>query len=401
MSCLFLSLTTYRLNIIVSTTQTLSEIKSQEIIGHIKQHFMTSPLTYVTNDIQHFVKILYKSWVHLDLRADNMLLGGLQPPAPHVTTYEPTTCYLVDYNLQHRMLQPTSRQHATWWTTTSSTACYNLRADNMLFGGLQPPAPHVTTYEPTTCYMVDYILQHRMLQPMSRQHAVWWTTSSSTACYNQEPTTCYMVDYNLQHCMLQPTSRQHAIWWTTTSSTACYNLRADNMLYGRLHPPAPHVTTYEPTTCYLVDYILQHRMLQPTSRQHAIWWTTSSSTACYNLRADNMLFGGLHPPAPHVTTYEPTTCYMVDYILQHCMLQPMSRQHAIWWTTSSSTACYNLRADNMLFGGLHPPALHVTTYEPTTCYLVDYILQHRMLQPMSRQHAIWWTTSSSTACYNL
>ena len=237
---------------------------------------------------------------------------------------------MVDYNLQHRKLQPTSRQHAIWWTTTSSTACYNLRADNMLYGRLQPPALHVTTK-----------------------------------------------------------SRQHAVWWTSSSSTACYNLRADNILYGGLQPPAPHVTTYEPTTCYLVDYILQHRMLQPTSRQHAIWWTTSSSTACYNLRADNMLFGGLHPPAPHVTTYEPTTCYMVDYNLQHCMLQPTSRQHAIWWTTSSSTACYNLRADNMLYGGLHPPAPHVTTYELTTCYLVDYNLQHRMLQPTSRQHAVW------------
>ena len=169
--------------------------------------------------------------------------------------------------------------------------------------------------------------------------------------------------------MLQPTSRQHAIWWTTSSSTACYNLRADNMLFGGLHPPAPHVTTYEPTTCYMVDYNLQHCMLQP--------------------RADNMLFGRLQPPAPHVTTYEPTTCYLVDYILQHRMLQPTSRQHAIWWTTSSSTACYNLRADNMLFGGLHPPAPHVTTYEPTTCCLVDYILQHRMLQPTSRKHAIW------------
>ena len=212
-----------------------------------------------------------------------MLFGRLHPPALHVTTYEPTTCYLVDYILQHCMLQPTSRQHAIWWTTTSSTACYNLRADNMLFGRLHPPAPHVTTYEPTTCYLVDYILQHRMLQPTSRQHAIWWTTTSSTACYNQEPTTCYLVNYNLQHRMLQPTSRQHAIWWTTSSSTACYNLRADNMLFGRLQPPALHVTTYEPTTCCLVDYILQHRMLQPMTQQHAIWWTTSSSTACYNL----------------------------------------------------------------------------------------------------------------------
>ena len=47
MSCLFLSLTTYLLNIMVSTTQTLSQIHSREIIGigYIKHHFMTSLLT--------------------------------------------------------------------------------------------------------------------------------------------------------------------------------------------------------------------------------------------------------------------------------------------------------------------------------------------------------------------
>ena len=40
-------------NIMVSTTQTLAQIKSQEYIGHIKQHFTTaSSLTYVTNCIQ-------------------------------------------------------------------------------------------------------------------------------------------------------------------------------------------------------------------------------------------------------------------------------------------------------------------------------------------------------------
>ena len=38
---LFLSLTAYLSKIMVSTTQTLSQINSQEIIGHIKQHFMT------------------------------------------------------------------------------------------------------------------------------------------------------------------------------------------------------------------------------------------------------------------------------------------------------------------------------------------------------------------------
>ena len=48
-----ISLTTYFLNIMVSTTQTLSQMKSQECIGHIKQHFIwqhilshISPMTF-------------------------------------------------------------------------------------------------------------------------------------------------------------------------------------------------------------------------------------------------------------------------------------------------------------------------------------------------------------------
>ena len=53
----------------VSTTQTLSQIKPQEIIGYIKQHFMTtSPLTYVTNVFQDFVKCYIKSWVDYNLQ---------------------------------------------------------------------------------------------------------------------------------------------------------------------------------------------------------------------------------------------------------------------------------------------------------------------------------------------
>ena len=64
----------------VSTKQTPSQINSQKIIGHIKQHFMTtSPFTYVTNGIHNFVKCCIKSWVHLDLCPENMLFGGLQP----------------------------------------------------------------------------------------------------------------------------------------------------------------------------------------------------------------------------------------------------------------------------------------------------------------------------------
>ena len=45
MSCIFFSLPTYLLNIMLSTTQPLYEIKSQEFIGHIQNHFITSLLT--------------------------------------------------------------------------------------------------------------------------------------------------------------------------------------------------------------------------------------------------------------------------------------------------------------------------------------------------------------------
>ena len=54
LSHLFLSLSTYLMNIMVSTTQTLSQIKSQEFIGHIKQHFMT------TTRFSHMSPIAFK-----------------------------------------------------------------------------------------------------------------------------------------------------------------------------------------------------------------------------------------------------------------------------------------------------------------------------------------------------
>ena len=82
MSRLFLSLPTYLLNILVSTTQTLSQITSQECTGHTQTHLITTrPLTYVTNGIQDFVKCYIKVGCTL--------------------TFDPTTCYLVDYNLQY------------------------------------------------------------------------------------------------------------------------------------------------------------------------------------------------------------------------------------------------------------------------------------------------------------
>ena len=73
-SCLY---TTYLLNIMVATTQTLSQIKSQDIIGHIKQHFITSP---------H----IYHQWHSISCK---MLYQKFGAP------------------------QPSTWQHAIWWTT--------------------------------------------------------------------------------------------------------------------------------------------------------------------------------------------------------------------------------------------------------------------------------------------
>ena len=85
--CSFLSLPTYHLNIIVYTTKTLSQIKSQEFISHIKQHFITtSHLTYVANGNQVFVKYCIKSGVHFDLHPNNMLFGRLQPSVVTIHT---------------------------------------------------------------------------------------------------------------------------------------------------------------------------------------------------------------------------------------------------------------------------------------------------------------------------
>ena len=52
---------------------------NHKIIDHIKQHFMTSHLTCVTNGIQDFVKCCIKRRVHLVLLPGNILFGGLQP----------------------------------------------------------------------------------------------------------------------------------------------------------------------------------------------------------------------------------------------------------------------------------------------------------------------------------
>ena len=89
MSCLFLWLPTYLLNIMVSTTQTQSQVKSQECIGHTQKHFITtSPLTYVTNVIHDFVKLLYQRF-----------------GAP----------------------RPSTRWHAIWWTTSCNAALTRIK----------------------------------------------------------------------------------------------------------------------------------------------------------------------------------------------------------------------------------------------------------------------------------
>ena len=84
MSCLFLSPNTYLLSIMVSTTQTLSQIKSQECIGHIQKHFITtSPLTYVTNGIQDIVfNAVSKVGCTSTFDPKTCYFGGLQPVRP-------------------------------------------------------------------------------------------------------------------------------------------------------------------------------------------------------------------------------------------------------------------------------------------------------------------------------
>ena len=64
--------------------ESLPQIKSQNSIGHFKHHFITScPLTHVTNGIHNLVKYSIRSWLPL--------------------TFDPTTCYLVDYDLSSNL----------------------------------------------------------------------------------------------------------------------------------------------------------------------------------------------------------------------------------------------------------------------------------------------------------
>ena len=72
MSCLFLPLPTYVLNIMISITQTLAQTDtiSNQITGIYWSH-------NVTTGIQDFVKCCIKHWLHLDLQPD-VLFGGLQ-----------------------------------------------------------------------------------------------------------------------------------------------------------------------------------------------------------------------------------------------------------------------------------------------------------------------------------
>ena len=98
----------------VSTTQTQSQIESQEFIGHIQKHFITTRLlAVITNGIHDFGKMLYQT------------LGAPRP----------LTC-----------------QHAIWWTTTISIASVTMiyylvyclqrkEVLSVLITGSQPPPP--------------------------------------------------------------------------------------------------------------------------------------------------------------------------------------------------------------------------------------------------------------------
>ena len=178
-----------------------------------------------------------------------------------------------------------------------------------------------------------------------------------------DPTTCCLTDYSLQW-LPRPSTRQHAIWWTTASS-GYLDLRLDMLFYS-------------------LQWL--HR---PSTRQHADWRTPASS-GYLDLRPDIMLFDRLQPPVA-TSTFYPTTCCLSDYSLQW-LPRPSTRQHAVCQTTASS-GYLDLRPDNMLFVRLQPPVA-TSTFDPTSCCLTDYSLQW-LPRPSTRQHAVCQTTASS------
>ena len=159
----------------------------------------------------------------------------------------------------------------------------------MLFGRLQPPVA-TSTFDPTSCCLADYSLQW-LPRSSTQQHAV---LQPPVATSTFDPTSCCLTDYSIQW-LHRPSTRHHAVCQTTASS-GYLDLRPDNMLFDRLQPPVA-TSTFDPTTCCLTDYSLQW-LPRPSTRQHAIWWTTASS-GYLDLRLDMLFYSlqWLHRPS--------------------------------------------------------------------------------------------------------
>ena len=183
----------------VSTTQTISQIKLQEFIGNIQKHFITiSPFTchqwhswFCKNAVSNVGCTLTFNLTACCLVDYDLKAGTL--------TFDLTTCCLVDYDLKACTL--------TFDLTTCCLVDYDLKACTL-------------TFDPTTCCVVDYNLK---------------------ACtLTFDLTTRSLVDYNLKACCLT--------FDLTTCSLVDYNLKACTL-------------TFDLTTCCLVDYELKSVVL--------------------------------------------------------------------------------------------------------------------------------------------
>ena len=362
-------------------------------------------------------------WVHLDLRPDDLLSGGLQPTGAIgcTSTFDLATCYLVDCNPQGRLdaPRPSTWRPAIWWTAThrGDWMHLNLRPGDLLSGGLQPTGAIgcTSTFDLATCYLVDCNPQGRLgaPRPSTWRPAIWWTAThrgdwvhldlrpGDLLSGGLQPTgaigctstfdlaTCYLVDCNPQGRLgaPRPSTWRPAIWWTAThrGDWVHLDLRPDDLLSGGLQPTGAIgcTSTFDLATCYLVDCNPQGRLgaPRPSTWRPAIWWTAThrGDWVHLDLRPDDLLSGGLQPTGAIgcTSTFDLTTCYLVDCnpLERLGAPRPSTWRPAIWWTAThrGDWVHLDLRPGDLLSGGLQPTgAIGCTsTFDLATCYLVD------------------------------
>ena len=350
-----------------------------------------------------FVKCCMKGWVHFDLRPGDLLSGGLQPTGAIgcTSTFDLTTCYLVDCNPQGRLgaPRPSTWRPAIWWTAThrGDWVYLDLRPDDLLSGGLQPTGAIGCT---STFDLRPDDLLSGGLQPTG---AIGCTSTFDL-------TTCYLVDCNPQGRLgaPRPSTWRPAIWWTAThwSDWMHLDLRPDDLLSGGLQPTGAIgcTSTFDLATCYLVDCNPQGRLgaPRPSTWRPAIWWTAThrGDWMHLDLRPGDLLSGGLQPTGAIgcTSTFDLATCYLVDCNPQGRLgaPRPSTWRPAIWWTAThrGDWVHLDLRPGDLLSGGLQPTgAIGCTsTFDLATCYLVDCNPQERLGAPQP-------STFDLTTCY--